>query len=108
MGTPFKIIYLDPGKCLSQKLRFLMRFATENKSHVLLRKTQDSIYPNVRKQQLELNNRLVPNRKRSTSRMYIFTLLINFYAEYIMRNAGLKEVQAGIRLPGETSITTDM
>ena len=32
----------------------------------------------VRKQQLELtwNNRLVPNRKRSTSRLYIVTLLI--------------------------------
>ena len=48
MGTPFKIIYLDPGKCLSQKLSFLIRFATENKSHVLLRKTQDFIYPKPR------------------------------------------------------------
>ena len=36
------------------------------------------IYMQVRKQQLELdmNNRLVPNRKRSTSRLYIVTLLI--------------------------------
>ena len=34
-------------------------------------------YMQVRKQQLELdNNRLVPNRKRSTSRLYIVTLLI--------------------------------
>ena len=35
-------------------------------------------YMKVRKQQLELswNNRLVPNRKRSTSRLYIVTLLI--------------------------------
>ena len=34
--------------------------------------------------------------------------LFNFYAEYIMRNAGLDEAQAGIsRLLGETSITTD-
>ena len=31
-----------------------------------------------------------------------------FYAEYIMRNAGLEEAQAGIRLPGEISITSDM
>ena len=56
----------------------------------------------VRKQQLELtwNNRLVPNRKRSTSRLYIVTLLINFYAEYIMRNAGLEEAQAGIKIAG--------
>ena len=30
----------------------------------------------VRKQQLELDNRLVPNRKRSTSRLYIVILLI--------------------------------
>ena len=34
--------------------------------------------------------------------------LFNFYAEYIMRNAGLEEVQAGIRRPGEISITSDM
>ena len=30
------------------------------------------------------------------SRLYIVTLFINFYAEYIMRNAGLEEAQAGI------------
>ena len=34
--------------------------------------------------------------------------LFNFYAEYIMRNAGLEEAQAGIKLPGEISITSDM
>ena len=44
------------------------------------------------------NNRLVPNRKRSTSRLYIVTLLINLYAEHIMRNARLDEVQAGIKI----------
>ena len=43
------------------------------------------------------NTRLVPNRKRSTSRLYIVTLLFYFYAEYIMRNAGLKEAEAGIK-----------
>ena len=32
--------------------------------------------------------------------------LFNFYAEYIMRNAGLEETQAG--LPGEISITSEM
>ena len=32
----------------------------------------------------------------------------NLYAEYIMRNAGLEEAQAGSRLPGEISITSDM
>ena len=34
--------------------------------------------------------------------------LFNFYAEYIMRNAGLEEAQAESRLPGEISITSDM
>ena len=34
--------------------------------------------------------------------------LFNFYAEYIMRNAGLEEAQAGSRLLGEISITSDM
>ena len=32
----------------------------------------------------------------------------NFYAEYIMRNAGLEEAQLASRLPGEISITSDM
>ena len=41
---------------------------------------------------------MVPNRKRSASRLYIVTLLFNFYAEYIMRNAGLEETQAGIKI----------
>ena len=34
--------------------------------------------------------------------------LFNLYAEYIMRNAGLEEAQAGLRLLGEISITPDM
>ena len=34
--------------------------------------------------------------------------LFNLYAEYIMRNAGLDEAQAGIKMPGEISITSDM
>ena len=34
------------------------------------------------------------------SRLYIVTLLIYFYAEYIMRNAGLEEAQAGIKISG--------
>ena len=32
--------------------------------------------------------------------LYIVTLLINFYAEHIMRNAGLEEAQAGIKIAG--------
>ena len=34
--------------------------------------------------------------------------LLNLYAEYIMRNAGLDEAQAGIKISGEISITSDM
>ena len=34
--------------------------------------------------------------------------LFKLYAEYIMRNAGLDEAQAGIKIPGEISITSDM
>ena len=34
--------------------------------------------------------------------------VFNLYAEYIMRNAGLEETQAGIKMPGEISITSDM
>ena len=34
--------------------------------------------------------------------------LFNLYAEYIMRNAGLEEAEAGIRLPGDISIISDM
>ena len=57
----------------------------------------------VRKQQnWTWNNRLVPNRKRSSSRLYIATLF-NFYAEYIMRNAGLEETQAGIKIAGRNN-----
>ena len=44
------------------------------------------------------NNRLVPNWEKSTSRLCIVTLLINFYAEYIMQNAGLDEAQSGIKI----------
>ena len=35
-----------------------------------------------------------------TSRLYIVTRLLNLYAEYIMRNAGLEEAQAGIKIAG--------
>ena len=58
----------------------------------------------VKKQQLELawNNRLLPNWERSVSRLYTVTALIQLtlYAEYIMRNAGLEEAQAGIKTAG--------
>ena len=34
--------------------------------------------------------------------------LFNLYAEYIMRNAGLEEAQAEIKIAGRISITSDM
>ena len=34
--------------------------------------------------------------------------LSDLYAEYIMRNAGLEEAQAGIKIGREISITSDM
>ena len=34
--------------------------------------------------------------------------LFNLYAEYIMRNDGLEETQAGIKIAGDISITSDM
>ena len=34
--------------------------------------------------------------------------LFNLYAEYIMINTGLEETQAGIKIAGEISVTSDM
>ena len=34
--------------------------------------------------------------------------LFNLHAEYIMRNAGLEEAQAGIKIAGRISITSDI
>ena len=51
-----------------------------------------------------MNNRLVPNQERSTSSHLVHQVhllspcLFNLYAEYIMRNAGLEEAQAGINI----------
>ena len=47
------------------------------------------------------NNRLVPGKGKVVRQGCILsTCLFNFYAEYIMRNAGLEEVQAGIKIAG--------
>ena len=50
----------------------------------------------VRKQQLELDM----EQQTGLSRLYVVTLLFNLYAEYIMKNAGLDEAQAGIKIAG--------
>ena len=35
------------------------------------------------------------------SRLYTLTLLIYLYTEYVMRNAGLEEAQAGTKIAGK-------
>ena len=51
-----------------------------------------------KKQNWTWKNRLVLNRKRSMSGCILSPCLFNFYAEYIMRNAGLEEAKAGIKI----------
>ena len=54
----------------------------------------------VRKQQLELDveKQTGLNRKEVHQGCILSPCLFNLYAEYIMRNAGLDEVQAGIKI----------
>ena len=46
------------------------------------------------------NYRLVPNQEGVCQRCILSPSLFNLYAEYIMRNTGLDEAQAGIRIAG--------
>ena len=46
---------------------------------------------------------MVPNWERSTSRLYIVTLLIIYYVEYNMQNAGLDNSQTGIKIAGRNT-----
>ena len=57
----------------------------------------------VKKQQLEqdMEQQTGSKWKKSTSGLYIFTLLFNLYAEYIMRNPGLDEAQTVIKIAGK-------
>ena len=53
----------------------------------------------VRKQQLELDMEQQTGSKKGVRQGCILPpCLFNFYAEYIMRNAGLEEAQAGIKI----------
>ena len=56
----------------------------------------------VKKQQLEPDMEQQTGSKLGEEyvRLYIITLLIYLYAEYIMTNAGLDEAQAGIKIAG--------
>ena len=65
----------------------------------------------VRKQQLELDMEQTDwfqIGKGVRQGCILSPCLFNFYAEYTMRNAGLEEAQAGIKIEGEISITSDM
>ena len=48
------------------------------------------------------------DRFANWERSILSPCLFNLYAEYIMRNAGLDEAQAGIKIAGEISVTSDM
>ena len=42
----------------------------------------------------------IPNQERGRQGYILSPCLLNLYAEYIMRNAGLNEAQAGIKIAG--------
>ena len=46
------------------------------------------------------NNRQVPHWERTVQGCILSPCLLNLYAEYIMRNAGMDETQAGIKIAG--------
>ena len=56
----------------------------------------------VKKQQLELDMEQQTGSKlgKEYIKAILSPCLFNFYAEYIMRNAGLDEAQAGIKITG--------
>ena len=65
----------------------------------------------VRKQQLELDMEQQTGsklEKEYVKAVYYHPGLFNLYTEYIMINAGLEEAQAGIKIAGEISVTSDM
>ena len=53
----------------------------------------------VRKQQLELDM----EQQTGSKGCILSPCLFNFYAKYIMRNSGLKEAQAGIKIAWRNS-----
>ena len=57
----------------------------------------------VKKQQLEMDTEQwagLKLEKEYHKAVYCYPCLFNFYAEYIMWNAGLDELQAGIKMAG--------
>ena len=54
----------------------------------------------VKKQQLELDMEQQTGSKLGNEYVKAVYCLFNLYAEYVMRNAGLDEAQAGIKIAG--------
>ena len=54
----------------------------------------------VKKQQLELDTEKQTGSKLGKEYVKVVPCLFNLYREYIMRNAGLDEAQAGIKIAG--------
>ena len=67
-------------------------------------------YIQVRKQQLELDmEQQTGSKGKGVHQGCILSpCLFNFYAEYIVRNAGLEETQAGIKIARRNLKTSDM
>ena len=66
---------------------------------------------NVKKQQLKPDIKQWTGSKLGKEyikAVYCHPAYLTYNAEYIMQNARLDEAQAGPRLPGEISITSDM
>ena len=59
-----------------------------------------NLYAGQEVTELDMEQRLVPNRVGVCQCCILSPCLFNFYAEYIMRNAGLDEAQAGIKIVG--------
>ena len=57
----------------------------------------------VKKQQLELDMEQQTGSKSGCQDCILSPCLFNLYAEYIMRNAGLGEAQAGIKIAGRNT-----
>ena len=97
----FFIDYTKAFDCVDHnKLwKILREMGIPNHFTCLLRNLYVSQEATVRSNRI-WNNWLVQNWERSMTRLYIVTCLFNFYAEYIMRNAGLDASEAGIKIAG--------